>query len=200
MDTTITENTITYKISNHAKNRYAERILNKDDNNEIQRFITENDEKIKTDINKMISYGEVIFTGKQSQKDGKGNVVSVYLKDTWVILVDTKNENVITLYRVDLGCGDDFNNQYVSKMMDKLNESKDALMTTKIEVETESNMYKDMIADAQVQINQYKGFIKNLEELCNSYQGIINNNIIKVSQANRGVAEIVNTLINKREF
>ena len=106
-----TETENTYKISTHAKNRYAERLLNKDDNNDIQRFIVENEEKIQTDINKMILYGERIYSGKQSQKDGKGKVLDVYVKDLWIVLVDAQSEVVVTLYKVDLGLDDDFNRE-----------------------------------------------------------------------------------------
>ena len=189
-----------YKISKHCKERYAERLLNKDNANDINRFIVENEDKIKTDINKLISYGECIYVGKQSQKDGKGNVLNVYLKDTWVVLVDIKAEVVITLYKIDLGCGDEFNLQYISKMMEKLNKCNENLMRTKLEVETETVMYKEMIDDAQAQINEYKSMIKNLEEMSAGYQSIIDNNRVKVSQANMEVANVVNTLIGKREF
>lgn len=189
-----------YKISKHCKERYAERLLNKDNANDINRFIVENEDKIKTDINKLISYGECIYVGKQSQKDGKGNVLNVYLKDTWVVLVDVKAEVVITLYKIDLGCGDEFNLQYISKMMEKLNKCNENLMQTKLEVETETVMYKEMIDDAQAQINEYKSMIKNLEEMSAGYQSIIDNNRVKVSQANMEVANVVNTLIGKREF
>ena len=189
-----------YKISTHAKNRYAERIMGKDDNNNIQRFIVENEEKIKTDINKMISYGECIYIGKQSQKDGKGNVLNVFLKDCWIVLVDIKSEVVVTLYKIDLGCGDEFNLQYVSKMMEKLNQNKDNLVSVQLEVEAESITYKELIDDAQSQIFEYKSMIKNLEEMCNGYQTIIDNNRVKVSQANIEVIDVLNTLIGKKEF
>ena len=189
-----------YKISTHAKNRYAERIMGKEDNNNIQRFIVENEEKIKTDINKMISYGECIFIGKQSQKDGKGNVLNVYLKDCWIVLVDIRAEVVVTLYKIDLGCGDDFNLQYVSKMMEKLNQNKDNLVSKQLEVEAEAITYKQLIDDAQAQIFEYKSMIKNLEEMCDGYQTIIDNNRVKVSQANIEVVDVLNTMIGRKEF
>lgn len=190
----------TFTISTHAKNRYAERLLTKDDNNEIQRFIVENEEKIKTDINKMIEYGERIFTGKQSQKDGKGKVLDVYIKDTWVILVDSQNSVVVTIYKIDLGLGDDFNTEYVKKYIEKIHEVQTEFSSVQMQVLEESNMYRQMIDEAQTQIKEYKGFIKNLEELCTAYQSIIDNNTVKVAQANRTVAETVNTLIAKKEF
>ena len=193
-------NEITYNISKHARERYVQRLLNKEDNNEIQRFIVENEEKIQTDINKMIVYGDLIYSGKQSQKDGKGSVVDVYLKDCWIVLTDQKSNNVITLYKIDLGCGDDFNLQYIDKMMNKLNESKQKLENAETEVSVQNTTYRELIDEAETQINEYKAMIKNLESLCEGYKMVIDNNIIKSSQANREVADVLNTLIGKREF
>lgn len=195
-----TENMIEYKISAHVKQRYAERIMGKDNKNDVNKFIAENDLKIKQDIHKMIHYGTLIYQGKQSQKDGKGNVLSVYLNDCWIVLVDSKSNVIITLYKIDLGLDDDFNKTYISKMMEKLNESKAALENIQIEVLKESNMYREMIDDTEAQIKEYRTMIKNLEELCNGYAMIIGNNNVKVTQANRKVADCVNALINKKEF
>lgn len=199
MDTTNTEN-ITYSISKHARERYVSRLLNKEDNNEIQRFILENEDKIVTDINKMIVYGDLIYTGKTAHKDGKGNVVSVFLKDCWIVLADLKSHNVITLYKIDLGCGDDFNLQYISRMMEQLKENQDKLLSAQLEVEEESKVFKEMIDGMEAQINEYKANIKNLENICADYKDIIDNNKVKISQANRDVADVINKLIGRREF
>ena len=193
------ENAINYTISNHAKQRYAERIMGKEDI-DVNRFVTLNEEKIKTDINKLIQYGEMIYSGKQSQRDNKGNVIDVYLKDCWVVLVDNRSKNVVTLYKIDLGLDDEFNKTYVSKMMEKLNSCKEVLEEVKLQNYNELNMYTEMIKDAETQIKEYRGMIKNLEELCVGYKTIIDNNCVKVSQANRDVAEVLNTLIGKKEF
>jgi chromosome segregation ATPase len=191
----------TYNISKHARERYASRILNKEDNNEIQRFILENEDKITTDINKMIQFGECIYTGKTAHKDDKGKTVSVYLKDCWIILVDAqKSKNVITLYKIDLGCGDDFNLQYISKMMEQLEEKKDNLLSVQLEVDEESRVFKEMIDGYEAQINEFKANIKNLENLCADYKDIIDNNKVKFSMANREVADVINKLIGKKEF
>ena len=189
-----------YKISAHAEQRYTSRIMNKDDVNSINKFIIDNKDKIKTDINKMIEFGEVIYSGKQSQKDGKGKVLDVYLKDTWIVLVDNSSNTVVTLYKIDLGCGDEFNLQYIKKMKEKINQSKEKLVAVKSAVKEESDMYKEIIYNNTAQINEYKSYIKKTEELNRGYQSVIDNNIVKISQAEREVADIVNTLVNKREF
>ena len=193
------ENKIEYNISTHAKQRYAERIMGREDNCDINRYITLNESKIKTDINKMIAYGEMIYRGKQ-QKNGKNNVIDVYLKDCWVVLVDTNAAVVITLYKIDLGLDDEFTKTYISKMIDKLNERKEILEEVKLQVYNESNMYTEMIHNAEAQIKEYRSMIKNLEGLCDGYKDIIDNNIVKENQANRDVVDVLNTLIGKKEF
>lgn len=195
----VTENKIEYNISAHARQRYAERIMGKEDT-DVNRFVTLNENKIKTDINKLIQYGELIYTGKQSQKDGKGNIVDVFLKDCWVVIADSKIKNVITLYKIDLGLGDEFNKTYISKMMEKLNANKEVLESTKQQVQMESNTYREMINDAETQIKEYRGMIKNLEELSIGYKTVIDNNCVKITQANRNVVEVLNQMINKKEF
>lgn len=195
----VVENVITYNISAHAKQRYAERIMGKE-NSDVNRFIALNEDKIKTDIHKLIHYGELIYTGKQSQKDGRGNVIDVYIKDCWVVLVDSRAKNVITLYKIDLGLDDEFNKAYVSKMVEKLNANKEVLESVQQQVQTESNTYREMITDAEVQIKEYRSMIKNLEELCSAYKAVIDNNIVKVTQANKDVVDVLNKLIGKKEF
>lgn len=188
-----------YKISNHAAIRYAERIMGKEDV-DVNRFITLNEDKIKTDINKLISFGTLIFSGKQTNKDGKSSMIDVYLKDCWVVLADSRAKNVITLYKIDLGLDDEFNKSYISKMVEKLNVNKEVLESVQRQVQEESNTYREMIKDAETQIKEYRGMIKNLEELCAGYKTIIDNNVVKVAQANKEVVEVLNTLVGRREF
>lgn len=190
---------IVYNISVHAKQRYAERIMGKEDI-DVNRFITLNEDKIKTDINKLISFGTLIFSGKQTNKDNKSSMVDVYLKDCWIVLADSRIKNVITLYKIDLGLDDEFNKAYISKMMEKLNANKEVLESVQQQVQEESNTYREMIKDAETQIKEYRGMIKNLEELCVGYKTIIDNNVVKVAQANKDVVEVLNTLIGKKEF
>lgn len=187
------------EISKHAKERYGERIMDKDNKADINRFIIENEEKIKTDINKMIDYGEMIFQGKQT-KDGKTNNISVFLKDCWIVLVDTAKQLVITLYKVDLGLDDDFNKLYVFKMVEKLGVARDNYEHIKESMQGEVKKYTEQINDNVAQINMYRGFIKNLEELNSSYKNIIDNNRVQIDIAQKNMTDVMNDLIGKKEF
>lgn len=196
----VTKNKNEYKISSHCQQRYAERIMGKEEKADVARFVSLNEDKIKTDINKMIEYGNCIYSGRQSQKDGKGKVIDVYVQDTWVLLVDGREKVVVTLYRIDLGLGDEFNNTYVAKMLEKLNSTKAILEDVQKQVQEESDMYRQMINDAEIQIKERRAEIRNLEELSTAYKIIIDNNSIKVGRAEKDVADVLNKLIEKKVF
>lgn len=191
---------ISFTISKHAKERYAERIMNKEDLLDINYFVNQNEEKILKDITKMLEYGEVIYSGKQKDSRGKENTVDVYIKDCWILLVDKCTKNVITLYKMDLGCGDDFNVEYVTRMIGKINAAKQNCEAIKQNISNESSKYREMISQNNDQIAEYRSYIKNLEALNESYKQIIDNNVVMVSQSNKELAEHVNTLIGKKEF
>ena len=191
---------ITYTVSKHAKERYTERIMDKATANEINTFLVQNDDKIVNDINKMIQYGGLIYTGKQTQKDGRSYNVEVYLNGLWIIIVDLKSKNVITLYKIDLGVDDEFNQEYARRMMDKFSAAKENVEFVTYEVEHENDSYESLIRQNTDTINEYKSYIKNLEELNAGYKTIIDNNNVKIRMADREAAEVLNKLIGKKEF
>ena len=189
-----------FTVSKHAKERYAERIMNKEDTRDVYNFVTQNEEKIIKDISKMLEYGEILYSGKQKDNKNRENIVDVYRKDCWILLVDKNTKNVITLYKVDLGCGDDFNVEYVTRMVEKIHIATDNARKATDNVQNENNMYHDMITENNNQIAEYRTYIKNLEALNEGYKQIVDNNVVKNSIANKELAECVNNLIGKKEF
>lgn len=186
-----------YTISEHAKQRYAERIMGKEDGSDVFRFVIDHKQKIEKDINEMLNNGELLYTGKRDR--GKGKVVNVYKKGLWIILVGNDN-NVITMYKVELGLGEDFNKEYMSKMLQKLEQTKNEFEAANNKIQEESNMYKTMIEDAQEQIKEYRSMIKNLEDMCSGYKMVIDNNNVLSAKAERNVAEVINALTRSKEF
>ena len=51
----------------------------------------------------MLRYGKRVYTGRT--EGGKDRVPKeVYVNGLWILLANAETRNVITLYRVDLGC------------------------------------------------------------------------------------------------
>ena len=91
-----------YTVSNHAKERYAERCKDRDSRLEITAYVAEHSQRIEEEINRMLRYGKRVYTGRT--EGGKDRVPKeVYVNGLWILLANAENHNVITLYRVDLG-------------------------------------------------------------------------------------------------
>lgn len=183
-------------LTNHVKERYAERIMDRDNKVEVASFIATNKDKIQTDIEKMIQYGTIIFEG--TQLDGKQ--VKVYRNDTWVLIVDRNSNTVITLYRIDLGAGLEFDRAYVEKMVGVIRELQENEESIAFETQAETSDYKDIIEDLDKQIAGYRKAIKELEKLACGYRDTIQASSARVSAAHMETASVVNKLLSKKHF
>lgn len=187
------------KITEHAKQRYAERIMDKNDKNEIAVFIANNTDKISEDISKMIEYGQLIYQGVSNHEFNK-QPVKIYLKDTWVVIVDEKQNKVITLYSIDLGVGKEFNEIYINKLLDKLAEAQNKYNDKYEEFDNRKKEYQSIIAENESTINEYRQTANSLEKQNAMYKGLIEELETSRFIAEKDVRDIVATLIGKNVF
>ena len=188
-----------YQISKHAQTRYSERIMGKDDERDINLFISNHIDKINTDIQKMIEYGEKIYEGKPLTEFNR-QPVAIYLKDTWVVIADDKTKKVITLFSIDLGVGKEFNQQYISMLLDKLNAEKEKFAEAKKVSDEKVQEFEYIVSSNEATIQEYKRLIKSLEEQNAMYKGLIKEESTNLDIAETGIREIAGTLIGKKIF
>lgn len=188
-----------YTVSKHAKERYTERCQDKDSTFEVQAYVATHEDQIVDKINQMIQYGKLVYSGKQ--KGAKGDsVIEVYIKGLWIILSDQQIKNVITLYKVNLGCGEDLDKLYMDRMLKKLELARSKYENTLEEVNAQNEEYRSIIETGNSQIREYRTNIRKLEEMCEGYNMVINSNYVRVKQAADDMANIANALIGKNTF
>lgn len=185
-------------ITKHAMARYAERIAGRDVLIDINIYIAQNEDKIIEDINKMCQYSEFIYSGKVGNRDN--NAVNVYLSGTWVILTDLNDSKVITLYKVEFNVGDDFNKQFIEKIVAKLNADKAILDEQKSKVAEERSAYEGIIKDNESTINEYRGIIKKLERSNEDYKNVIEGIDSECAAAEMAVKKDIECLVMKKDF
>ena len=190
----------TLKFSVHSLQRYAERIMDRESKLEVNMFIQEHEEKIQTDIKKMIQYGELLYSGKPTSDIYERRPVDIYLNGLWVIIVDIGRNNVVTLYSIDLGVGEEMNNLYVKKLTDKLVAAKQNLVDVKEEIDMQADTYRDVIAQNEALIAEYRKDIKDLEKFNENYRGVIDGLNTRVNAAEREVRDVVAQMIGKKIF
>lgn len=162
-------------LSNHVKERYAERIMGYDNPKEIQQFIATHEEKINTDIEKMIQYGDVIYSGKSNNPKTPNKNMEVIMNGTWIVLRDADTKVIITLYSIDLGVGKEFNEAYATKIFEQMDAIKKKIEEARLVQQEEIDEYNKKIEDNEAQITAFRAKIKLLEEENQSYATLIRN-------------------------
>lgn len=188
------ENKLT--ITQHCAERYAERIMGREEKSDIAVYVAQNKEKIETDINKLYQYGNYIYTG--SLKDH--NVVNVYVNGTWVLLTDKENKRAVTMYKIDFGLGEEFNKEFVNRMLDKISETGKKCASTLREIDEEKKRYQEMVADFEQQANEYRKIANNLDKQVKAYSDIISVMDDRGKSALEDLKQSVMQLVCKKEF
>lgn len=186
---------VKYNITNHAMERYAERIAGKTDATNIRIYINEHRESINERINKLINYGELIFEGKIRDYSSS----KVYYKDHWVIIVDPKNNNVVTLYKIDLG-DEEVNDLFVKKTLEKIKAEQKFLIKVEEDTTNQIKEYKQVIDDNINEIEYSRKVIKSLEEVNESYKTLIKNANLNVEKQKKKITDLVDVLIARKQF
>ena len=155
-----------YTVSNHAKERYAERCKDRDSRLEITAYVAEHSQRIEEEINRMLRYGKRVYTGRT--EGGKDRVPKeVYVNGLWILLANAENHNVITLYRVDL------DKLYVERMVQRLEEAQGRLEETRRKTEEQNRAYQAILQEGEGQIQEYQERIRLLKEMCEGYQAVM---------------------------
>lgn len=183
-------------VSAHAKQRYAERVACKDQE-DVKAWVAQNNEKIERDISELVNHGKCVYQGKKSDTR---KPVDVIVNGTWIILTDAADGTVITIFKVTLGLDDAFDKEYVDKMVAKLNDKKAVYQQACEKVKQMNDDYQQICDDLESEIAEYKASVKNMEELVKSYKDIINSNTVMTAKAKRDMEQVVNDLVNKKVF
>ena len=165
---------------------------------DVALFIREHDDKIQRDLEKMVTYGVPIYSGR-STKDPKRNTV-VFLNDMWVVIFDPDSATVITLFRIDLGVGDETNELFVQNAMQKIEKARGAYEDAVKTSQGNTLMYQEMIEHNDETIARYRKLIKELEQKTTACREMLQSINADVSIAEENLREAVETLIGRQHF
>ena len=185
-------------ITKHARERYAERIMDRDHPTDIAVFIRDHEGKIQNDIEKMLEYGTLLYEGK-SIKDPK-RTVGVTINGSWVVIWDTKEFTVITLYCIDLGVGDEVNKAFISNAHAQIDQARTEMEETTRRTAEYIKTYQELIDNAEASLAKYRKLVKDLESQIIGCRQMIASMSVDNEVANDRVRERVEILIGKQKF
>lgn len=186
---------VKYNITNHAMERYAERIMGKDDAMDVRLYVKENRDKIVERINKLINYGLLFYEGII----GNHSINQFFIKDRWVVVVDPKNNNVITLYKINL-LDDEVTDLFITKTLQRINEDKKEIEETQNTIYEITQKYDEEIEKSQKEIAYYENLIGSIKENIESYNTLKNNLSLDILKVKKKLQDDVEVLVQKRHF
>ena len=158
-----------YIPTQHAAERFVERAWGYKNQTDKTKYANLRSTEIREFLNKLCTYGECIYKGRIKQYPEQ----LVYKKDQWVVLVDPKNNKIITCYPIEFGVGEDYDIEYVNRMTKQLNDA----VENKQKIEEESDTYKlellEKIDSINSKITEYKTLINQLQEEKQGYEQVI---------------------------
>ncbi len=166
------ENLENIEFTEHVLERYVERTMNKT-GNEIKQFLAQNEEQVKQQILKLYQYSEPFWYGKNKEHNYTYFRIN---KNGWLIVIDRNKTKLITLYKIDLGLGENFNKQYISEMMQFVEKEN-------IEIENAKAKYNDEVIENNNVINELKQQNKLLQSQIDNNQATI-----KILESQKDVA------------
>lgn len=185
-------------ISKHAQERYAERIMDRDSKTDVTLFIKNHEEKIRNDIEKMLQYGSKIYSGK-STRDSRRNV-SVIINGMWVVILDIDSQTVVTLYRIDLGVGDEANKVFAEKALAQIDIARKECDEVAERTVYNLSTYQSIINHNEETLSRYRRLIKEIEQQIAGYREMIKSINADVAVADCNLREKVEILIGKQHF
>lgn len=185
-----------FNISQHAMERYAQRVAGKEEDFEVGRYVSAHKNEITERISKLIKYSDLLLYEGHQPNHG---FVQIYFKELWVIFVANKNNTVVTLYKIDLG-DEEVTKLFVSKCIARINLANEEADKITKEVNRKRDEYQMSIWEYEEQIKTLKKQIKGLESAINSYKTLIHNINIEEELAKKKVYEEVELLVMKKKF
>lgn len=184
------------QVTQHCAERYAERIADRDQRSDIAVYVAQHKDKIDVDVNKLYEYATLIYTGALKDK----NYVNVFINGSWVLLADKDLRKAITMYKVDFGLGEEFNKEFIAKMLEKINGSRDRFCEVLKKTEEQKAEYKKIVTDLTEKANDYRRMAKNLEKQAEGYSEVLANMDVEVEEAASEFRQDVMLLVCKKEF
>jgi len=154
-------------ISNHCFERYHERVREAEGP-----FVQSLKERYTKELDALYEHCTKIYSGIIGHSS---RPVDVYVNPHgWVLIVNDKERTLITVYRVDLGIGDDeLNKKYISQSLKRINELQEALLEKAVKIDEQKASCRKHIEANDALIKEHTNVINELKDQNSGYNDLI---------------------------
>jgi hypothetical protein len=183
-------------IKNHFYLRYVQRIEGIEDEKEAKQYIAMNKEILTEKINRMYENSRRIYKGQIGD-----NITRVFnIVDNIILVINSTEDALITLYRVDFGFNDKINRSIVKELIEELEQ----LEQKKQEEEAKTREYIEQRTiyknNIELRIKVLLEELKNLQDQKKVVEADIEYALSTVQSLNKKIEHTANMLCNSLEY
>ena len=184
------------KISEHAKERYAERIKDRDGYCEVKQYVATHKEQIDTDLHKMAEHAAEVYRGPG--KDSK--VIVMLVQGSW-ILICGEDGTLVTLFKRELGVNDEKENRRILNLqIEELQRLVKLRDDADHDVQERRDQISSDISDWEVQEAAHRAQAKEIRALIDALADERKTVSVIYSEAEARVQKFINDVLMKPIF
>lgn len=184
------------EFTQHVLERYVERTMNKT-GNEVKQFLAQNEEQVRQQILKLFQSSEPFWYGKNKNHNYTYFRIN---KNGWLIVIDKNKTKLITLYKIDLGLGEDFNKQYIAEMKKLVKMKNEDIENEKIELDKKIEENTKTIEELKSQNSLLQSQIKINNETIEILEKTKDNDLDKISFKEEELKEKIEKFVGAKIF
>lgn len=180
----------------HSLQRWVERVVGIETKVERDAYVTQMQEQLKEDMNRTFEYATFIYKGQI----GDNITRNYYIKDEIIIVTDTINSAIITVYKIDFGFTSDLNLVVSKRLVEEIHK----LTAEKEEVEFQQELQREELENQFSKLAEEEEILKKQLKLISEKKVSVNNSAKELSKAvefaDLEIKKYTNQLINSKDY
>jgi hypothetical protein len=148
------------RITEHAKERYAERIAGRDNKLDAKSYVATNGEKIVSDLTEMVERGKEAYRGPLGPNK-KPTVILI--QGTWLLVMSPDNA-LITLFKKDLGLSEKLNQMAMEEVAGAIAKRRAAIEAIEEENQDRLEQIADDLDYSEARAKEHRKLAKELDD------------------------------------
>lgn len=180
----------------HFLERWVERIVGITDTRERNEYIVKNKERIIEHSTTMFENSRKIYTGQI----GSNVTRNYYIKDDIILITNTTDDALITVYKIDLGFTNRINLMVAKELLDEINQLNEEKEKVELETLNEIEDMKLKVYKIEEEIENLSKQINNLNKLKESIESTIKSTENVNENTELELKRLTSLLVNSKEY
>lgn len=183
-------------VTNHCIKRYVERIQGVEGEKEVKQYITLHKEEVADNVRKIFEFAKHLYRGQI----GDNVTRNYYLRDNIILVTNTGDTAIITLYKCDFGFPESTNRKVIKDLLEIIEKLHAELEVIETEFKEQTVQDELEIERIDTEIAAVKARIESLESRKKAIQEMVKTRKASSTSVQKQLAHYAQMLCNSRDY